>query len=131
MDTGERLGQVMQKVAGGKLTETQCKRLGTWAVDTFDACDIRKIVCPPEYEALGIAQLFLGGTRKECSRWSLRFIYNGKRSELYWNGRKDQHRDCLMWTIYEQAIGGLSLHSYSFKTLGDVINHLVERYHND
>ena len=131
MDTRERLGEVMQKVAGGKLTETQRNRLGTWAEDTFNECDIRKIVCPPEYEALGIAQAFLGGTRMdECTRWSLAFIYNGRQLKLYWNGDNYTHDGCLIWTLYMPNSEG-GVFSYSFKTLGDVINHLVERYNNE
>ena len=127
MNTRERLGQVMQKVAGGKLTETQLKRLGIWVDDTFNECDIRKIVCPPEYEALKIAQVFLGGVRKECTRWSLRFIYDGRKLQLYWNDNSHVRRDGLMWTVYEVHDGG----SHSFHTLGDVINYLVERYSNE
>ncbi|KKN81684.1 hypothetical protein LCGC14_0315960 [marine sediment metagenome] len=128
MNTRERLGQVMQKVAGGKLSTEQRNRLGTWAEDTFNECDIRKIVCPPEYEALGIAQAFLGGTRRDCPHWNLSFIYNGRQLKLYWNGETIR-TDCLMWTIQVSNRRGSC--TASFKTLGDVINHLVERHHND
>ena len=129
MDTRERLGQVMQKVAGGKLSTEQRNRLGTWAEDTFNECDIRKIVCPPEYEALGIAQAFLGGTRNECTRWSLTFHYGCKRFKLYWNGETISP-DSIMWTMFGSC-NDRGSHSISLKTLGDVINHLVERYSND
>ncbi|KKN81753.1 hypothetical protein LCGC14_0316650 [marine sediment metagenome] len=133
MDTTELLMDKLRAVARGSrvtasMDSASSMRLAEWMMENFDQCTIKKIVTSSEYEALKIAQLFLGGTRKECSRWSLAFIYNGRQFKLYWNGGRNHERgDGLVWTIYEVCRGS----SHSHKTIGDVINHLVERYNNE